>query len=183
VEKGLELSLLSIVDVTANTAYALSAQQTIAGEEPKSSANTGKGTAAAAETRETRIDDYVRQVKGIRSLLPMKVRHLVVDGYYTCRKFVDGICGVNLHVVGKLRKDAGLVYLYRGPQKQRGRRRLYGERVQWSDLDQSYWKNEGEMDKGVQLHSALLHHRTLGRRVRVALLQQQRSQGVKGVRV
>jgi hypothetical protein len=177
VEKGLELSLLSIVDVTANTAYALSAQQTIASEEPKDA-----GTGAATETRETRIDHYLNQVKKIRPLLPMKVRHLVVDGYYTCRKFVDGICDVDLQVVGKLRKDAGLVYPYVGPQKQRGRRRIYGERVQWSNLDQSYWQNEGEMDKGVRLHSALLHHRTLGRLVRVALLQQQRSHGVKGVK-
>lgn len=181
VEKGLELSLLSIVDVTANTAYALSAQQTIASEEPKRSANKSKGTGAISETRETRIDDYVRQVKGTRSLLPMKVRHLVVDGYYTCRKFVDGICDVDLHVVGKLRKDAGLVYPYLGPQKRRGRRRLYGERVQWSNLDQSYWQDEGEVAKGVRLQSALLHHRTLGRKVRVVVLQQERSQGVSQV--
>jgi hypothetical protein len=73
-------------------------------------------------------------------------------------------------VVDKLRKDAGLVYAYLGPQKRRGRRRLYGERVQWSDLDETCWQDEGEVDKGVQLHSALLHHRTLGRRVQVAVL-------------
>jgi hypothetical protein len=178
VEKGLELSLVSIVDVTANTAYALSAQQTMAGEEPKNVGNKGKGRQTTAETR---IDDYVRQVKDIRSLLPMKVQHLVVDGYYTRRKFVDGVCDLKLHVIGKLRKDAGLVYLYRGPQKRRGRRRVYGERVQWSDLDQSCWQDEGEMDKGVRLQSASLRHRSLGRMVRVALLQQERSHGVSQV--
>jgi DDE superfamily endonuclease len=188
-EKGLELSLLSIGDVTANTAYALSAQQTIAGEESKKAGHkatghkaTGhKATGHKATAAETRIDAYVRQVKRMRSLLPLKVRHLAVDGYYTCRKFVDGVCDLDLHVVGKLRKDASLVYPYDGPQKRRGRRRLYGERVQWLNLDQSHWQDEGEAEKGVQLQSAVLHHRTLGRLVRVALLQQQRRQGVSQV--
>jgi hypothetical protein len=116
-----------------------------------------------------------------RSLLPLNICHLAVDGYYTCRKFVDGICALQLQVVGKLRKDAGLVYPYHGPQKPRGRRRVYGERVQWSNLDQSHWQDEGELEKGVRLQSALLHHRTLGRRVRVVVLQQERRQGVSQV--
>jgi len=62
VEKGLEWSLLSIVDVTANTAYALSAQQTIPGQATKAPGAKEAGTGAAAETR---IDDYVRQ--GLRA--------------------------------------------------------------------------------------------------------------------
>lgn len=161
VEKGLELSLLSIVDVTANTAYALSAQQTMPNEE----STTGKERGKRATTA-TRIDDYLKQVETMRSLLPLKVCHLAVDGYYTCRKFVDGICALHLHVVGKLRKDASLVYLYHGPQKPRGRRRVYDKRVQWSNLEPSHWQDEGELDKDVRLHSALLHHKSLGRLVR-----------------
>ena len=58
---------------------------------------------------------------------------------------------------------------------------MYGERVQWSNLDETHWQDEGELDKGVRLHSAVLHHKSLGRLVRVALLQQQRRQGVSGV--
>ena len=58
---------------------------------------------------------------------------------------------------------------------------MYGERVRWSHLDQSHWQDEGELEKGMRLHSALLHHKSLGRLVRVALLQQPRRQGVKKV--
>jgi len=109
----------------------------------------------------------------------------VVDGYYTRRKFVDkfvdGICDMDLHVVGKLRKDAALVHPYDGPQKPRGRRRVYGERVCWSHLDQTYWQDEGEVEQRVRVHSAVLHHKSLGRLVRVALLQQQRRQSVSQV--
>jgi hypothetical protein len=183
VEQGLELSLLSIVDVTANTAYALGAQQTMPAEEPKGADHKGAdhkgaGSRAAAETR---MDAYVRHVQSLRSLLPLKVRHVVVDGYYTSRKFVDGMSALDLHVVGKLRKDAALVYPYRGPQKPRGRRRVYGERVRWAHLDGTHWQDEGELEKGVRLHSAVLHHKSLGRLVRVALLQQERRQGVSQV--
>ena len=70
-------------------------------------------------------------------------------------------CALPLQVVGKLRKDASLVYPYGGPQKPRGRRRVYGERVQWTNLDPSHWQDEGELEKGVRLHSAVLHHRSL----------------------
>ncbi len=122
------------------------------------------------------MDDYVRHVKSLRSLLPLKVRHVVVDGYYTSRKFVDGMSALELEVVGKLRHDAALVYPYDGPQKARGRRRVYGERVRWSHLDQRHWQDEGEVEKGVRLHSAVLHHKSLGRRVRVALLQQEQQE-------
>jgi hypothetical protein len=189
VEKGLELSLLSLIDVTAQTGYALRAWQTVASAQ--SSGKSGKSgkdkqrakvQANAKKTEfDSRLDECLRQVQKVRSLLPLKVRYLAVDGYYSCRKFVDGICALQLQVVGKLRKDASLVYPYRGPQKPRGRRRVYGERVQWSNLDQTHWQNEGEVDKGVRLHSAVLHHKSLGRLVRVALLQQQRRQGVSGV--
>jgi Transposase DDE domain len=58
---------------------------------------------------------------------------------------------------------------------------VYSERVQWPNLDQTHWQDEGEVDKGVRLHSAVLHHKSLGRLVRVALLQQQRKHGVSGV--
>jgi hypothetical protein len=194
VEKGLELSLLSLIDVTAQTGYALWAWQTIAsahsrkssGKNSKSDRDKDKQPAKAqANAKKTevdsRLDECLRQVEKVRPLLPLKVRYLAVDGFYSCRKFVDGICALHLQVVGKLRKDASLVYPYRGPQKPRGRRRVYGERVQWSNLDETHWQNEGELDKGVRLHSAVLHHKSLGRLVRVALLQQQHSQGVSQV--
>ena len=34
------------------------------------------------------------------------------SGYFSKKKFVDGICALDLHVIGKLRRDAKLRHLY-----------------------------------------------------------------------
>jgi hypothetical protein len=161
-QKGLEASLVSVVDVTAHTAYALSVRQTpvAPGEQTE-----------PAKVEETRVDAYLHHLRAVREDLPVQVRHVAVDGAFTRRKFVDGVCALELEVVGKLRHDANLRYLYEGPQKPRGRPRQYDGKVCWSDLDWTHWHCEGEVEPGVQLYSAVLFHVTLCRLVQVALLQ------------
>jgi hypothetical protein len=44
---------------------------------------------------------------------------------FTAKKFVDGVVELNLQVVGKLRSDADMRYLYIGVQKPRGAKRKY----------------------------------------------------------
>jgi hypothetical protein len=39
------------------------------------------------------------------------LKYLVVDGYFGKKKFVDGVCTLDMHVVGKFRRDANLRYL------------------------------------------------------------------------
>ena len=175
-QKGLEVSLVSVVDITKNTAYALSAKQTPPGNGGgktvgKSGGKKSQGKKEDAE-KATRIDAYLDHFKAVRSFLPKTVRHLAVDGYFTNYKFVQGVCALRMDIVGKLRRDANLRYLYHGPQKERGRPRKYAGKVQWSNLDMRRWKNEDELEKGVQLYSASLYHVSLKRTIRVVLLQE-----------
>jgi hypothetical protein len=172
--KGLEVSLVSIVDLTRNTAYALSARQTPpeqSSSRPAKKTVDQKGAGQKIMEKETRIDAYLEHFQAVRSLLPKAVRHLAVDGYFTNYKFVQGVAALRMEVVGKLRKDANLRYLYKGSRQGRGRPRLYDGKVQWSKLDRRRWKNEGEVEKGVRLYSAALNHVSLKRTVRVVLLQ------------
>jgi hypothetical protein len=97
-EKGLEIGVLAWVDVTANTAYALSVEQT--------------PPALLADPEHSRIDAYVQHLTRVvttHSWQPLQ--YLVVDGYFGKKKFVDGVCTLGFHVVGKLRRDANLRYL------------------------------------------------------------------------
>jgi hypothetical protein len=172
--KGLELSLVSIVDVTANTAYALDARQTPPGA---NGGKVGRRGCKAARRRptspdeETRVDAYVEQMKRIAGLLPSQVRYLAVDGYYTRQKFVAGVRALGLELIGKLRRDAAAWYLYDGPQKPRGRRRQRGDKVVWSQLDLTRWKNHGKLDEETRLYSTVLYHRSLKRALKVALVR------------
>jgi hypothetical protein len=75
------------------------------------------------------IDHYLAQLKQAHPHFAKTVTILAVDGFYAKKKFIDGVLALNLAVVGKLRIDANLRYLYTGAQKKRGARRKYDGKV------------------------------------------------------
>lgn len=162
-ESGLELSVIAVVDVAASMAYALSAQQTPADEPPD-----------VTETEPlTRVDHYLAQVEATRAAMPKSVRHLVGDGFYSKRKWVEGVLALDLEVIGKLRCDANLQYVYEGPQKAKGARRKYDGKVNLNDL--SRWQALGEVKPGVRLFTAIVWSMNLKRRLRVVYLVNERN--------
>ena len=120
-ERGLEWSALCIIDLEQNTAYTLNATQTVP-------TNSEKG-------EESRTQQYLAQVQQHRQAIPDDVQYLVADGYYSKKPWIDGIRELDLHAIGKLRCDADLKYFYTGPQKPRGRKRLYGGKVDLHHID------------------------------------------------
>ncbi len=90
-ERGLEVSLISIVDVTRNQAFALSAEQTAPQPEMKK-----------PETTRTRIDFYLEHLQRTAAYFPQSITHGVFDGFYAKLKFVDGVCALGYQVVSKL---------------------------------------------------------------------------------
>jgi IS4 transposase len=123
VERGLEVSLISIVDVEANQSFALSAEQT-----PPQLAQKKQ------EKTRTRIDFYLEHLQRTAAYFPATVKYGVFDGAYAKGKFVTGVVKLGYQVVSKLRADANLLYLYQGAQKPRGRRRQYDGKVDFTDL-------------------------------------------------
>lgn len=123
-ERGLEVSLISIVDVAQNQALALSAEQTPAQPTPQ-----------RAEKTSTRIDFYLQHLQRTAPYFPETVKYGVVDGFYAKRKFVTGVLDLGYHLISKLRADARLLYLYEGKQKKRGRPRKYDGRVNLQSLN------------------------------------------------
>ena len=128
-ERGLEISMIAVVDVETSIGYTLCAQQT-----PVSEATSGR----------TRVDDYLDHLRATRVALPATVRHLVGDGFYSKRKWVDGVVGLGLDAIGKLRHDANLKYLYDGPQKKKGARRKYDGKVNLAERHR--WQALGKVD-------------------------------------
>lgn len=165
-EQGLEVSLVSLIDVEANAAYALSVRQT----KPVAKPNSTKDKAAKdkAADGQTCMDFYLRHLQEMHKNLPASVRYGVFDGAFAKQKFVSGVCEMGLHVVSKLRCDANLRYLYKGPQKKRGRPRLYDGKVNFNDL--SRWQKLGEVEEHLHLYTVLAHHARLQRVIRVVLL-------------
>jgi hypothetical protein len=179
-EKGLEISVIAVVDVKAHQGYTLSVQQTAARTEPQQidkstliveEKKKKKGRHKSSPTEPVvseRVQGYLNQLKIARQHLPAGVKYLAADSFYSKKFFVAGVRELGLHLVSKLRIDANLRYLYTGDQKPRGARRKYGDKVDVNDLSQLDFI--GQINPDVQLYSQVVWHVSLGRKIRIVLL-------------
>lgn len=151
-EKGLEISLVALIDLGAHSAYVLSAKQ----------------TPARSTTKLSRLELYLKHLQETRPYLPKGVTCGVCDGYYAKKPFVDGVRALNLQLISKLRIDANMRFLYQGAQKPRGRRRRYGTKVRLDDLNNFAYA--GTLQNEVYLYTAVVHHASLKRVIRIVLL-------------
>jgi hypothetical protein len=95
---------------------------------------------------------------------------MVSDGYYSKKKYIDGVAVLGRYQIGKLRHDANLRWLYQGQQKPRGRKRLYDGKVKFDDL--SRFEAVGEPD-GLQVFTAVVNSAPFQRDLRIAYLVKQ----------
>jgi hypothetical protein len=153
-EKGLEISVLAIVDVDAKQGYTLSVQQT---------------PPAKPMTEMTRIDNYLEHLQATYPYLPKSARYAVSDGFYSKIKWVNGVTALNLDVISKLRCDADLRYVYTGVQKPLGRHRKYDGKVDLSDV--SRMSLVRELEPNLFLYDVVVWSLSLKRKVRLAFLR------------
>jgi len=173
--KGLEISNLAVIDVTDNTGYTLSSWQTPPQEEietlvaeRRASENDGKEEEDDDDDEISRVDFYAEHLRRDAAHLPDDVRYLVVDGYYAKSKFVKAARKTGLHIVGKLRHDANLRYLFTGKQKKLGKKRQYDGKVKFDDLSRLEYVDE--MDKDIHLYTAVVNSVNLKCNIRLLYL-------------
>jgi hypothetical protein len=157
-EKGLEISVLAIVDVDAKQGYTLSVQQT---------------PPASPMTETTRIDNYLEHLQATYPYLPKSARYVVCDGFYGKIKWVNGVTTLQLDVISKLRCDADLRYVYTGVQKPRGRHRKYDGKVDLTDV--SRMTLVCELEPNLFLYTVVVWSLSLKRKVRLAYLLDRRA--------
>ena len=146
-EQGLEISVISIIEVETHLSYSLSVQQTPSRPQTKPHKSSIKVTKKMLTKKQhkkqvfesstldtTRVDDYAKHLRNTRHRFPRSVRYLVADGYYYRSKFWEAVRELNLDFIGKLRVDADLRYLYTGEQKKLGAPRKYDGKFNCQDL-------------------------------------------------
>lgn len=158
VEKGLELSLIAVIDNEQNASLALSAEQT----PPNLSA------------AKTRIDFYLEHLNRTTANLPDSIRYGVFDGFYAKQKFVAGVCRAGFHLISKLRSDANLKHLFTGAQKPKGRRRIFAEKVNFTDL--SKFETTTAANEKAVLCSPIVWSVTLRRKIKLVIVKLGRRQ-------
>jgi len=164
--KGLEISVLGVVDVTDNTAYTLSVRQT---PPPAEIEQLVADQPVATEDDEvSRVDFYAWHLRQDIEALVQMVNYLVVDGYYSKLKFVETVLEVGLQQIGKLRHDANLRYLYHGSQKKFGARRKYDGKVSFDDLRRLTYVDQ--VEPNIHLYTAVVYNVNLKRNIRLVYL-------------
>ena len=139
------------VDLKSNTAYAL-ALQTI------------------DQLGQTRVDRYAEQVVKIApQLLKQGIVHMAADAYYSKIKLVSAVVVAGLHLVGKLRVDADLQWLYGGQYRGLGRPRKFDGKVDFKkDLDR--FEQLDDLD-GVQVYTQVVFSKQFKRSIKVVMLR------------
>jgi hypothetical protein len=159
VEKGIETSLFSIVNLKSKTAYALQAQQTL----PMNEIKDKYGEDA------TRIDFYLATLRPLVEHIKTFTNIIVCDAFYTKQKFVDGVTGLGFAFIGKLRSDADLKIIFTGEQKVGpGRPRKFAGKVNLESLGD--FKFEENIDPKTNLHAGIFYSQSLDKEIKVVAI-------------
>ncbi|MDG1478449.1 MAG: transposase [Myxococcota bacterium] len=154
--RGLEISLVGLIDRTDNLAYTLQVQQV----QPK-------------PVEGSRLDAAAAQYNAQRAHISSWTDTWVFDGAYAKKSFVDAVVKTGDTMVSRLRKDAAMRHLYTGAYSGRGRPKKYSGKVVFDDL--SRWSWMGEVEAGVGLYSLVCWHDSLQRQILVSLLRLERT--------
>lgn len=162
--KGLEVSLIALVDTETREAFSLHTRQTKAG----------------LGQEENRVDYYLQQLELVKGYLQGKVEYFVGDGFYAKKKVVDKVLELGFQFISKLRSDANMKYIYQGEhEKRRGAKNKYEGKVVWKDCFDKFTL-VASLENGIKLYSRDVYSVCLKRVVRVVLLQTYNSKGKMG---
>jgi hypothetical protein len=174
-ERGLEISVLGWLDVTANQAYSLSVEQTPAREsaatgEPVKGRQRKGSKQPPAVSDESRVVAYLAQLRRVVQSYPLaNLTYLIVDGYYSKVNFIDGVVALGLQMIGKLRADANLRYRYTGPRRPGpGAPKRFDGKVDWADLSRFHRIDTDDND--VSLYQQRLYHPHFKRTLNVVVV-------------
>ncbi len=184
VVKGLEFFVFSLVDVRQRKSYPLAVKQMVRTEaekeairkrkkerlkkkkkgskkgkrgRPKDSRNKDKKEfTPSAEL--LRISDLLASLMKLIKVF-VKVRYVAMDGHFGHNQAVLMARTHGLELISKMRSDAILCERYEGKQKKYGRKRTYGERVNYEKLPVKYLKKtERVKDVITNYYSGILLH-------------------------
>ena len=140
---GLEIGGLAAIDIDNHTAFHLEAVQTL---------NTDD---------QTLTDWYAWVISDRKETLMGISKYLVADAWFSKKPFTDQIVALEMHLISRLRDDADLKYLYKGPHTgKKGRPRKYDGKIISNDIDKEYFRyissNEEEMVYAAEVYSKAL---------------------------
>lgn len=110
-----------------------------------------------------------KQLAMLKNLV--SIRHLALDGHFGNNKALQMVLQCGLHLISKLRCDSALYFVYNGPQKGRGPRRKYGEKIDYRNIPEKYLVEKSIKD-GIEtcIYQAKMLHRSFSQALNVVII-------------
>lgn len=148
---GLEIGGLAAIDLDNHTAFHLEAVQTLIEDKQAT----------------TLTDWYLNVIKERKETLCSISKYFVADAWFSKKPFVDQIIAMDMHLISRLRDDADLKYLYRGPSTgKKGRPCKYAGKIDIANIDTNYFELI-EQNPEATVYSAIVYSKSLKRNIRL----------------
>lgn len=157
--RGLEIGGLAAVGIDDNTAFHLQAIQTVSRQKLN-------------EKEMTLVDFYAQTIIDAAPRIGHISSHLAVDGYFAKLSFIAPIkAQTGLDIICKLRKDANLKYLYRGPKRKGpGRPKKYDGKITVNKIDKRRF-DLVHQDGDVKIYQIICWSVRLKRKINLAYVE------------
>ena len=140
----------SLIDVESRRAYPLFSKQ-LKKKKKKENEKKSKGEVGRPKGSKNKNSSKIRLVglfrvvnwylRIIRKVVKLpQLRYFVYDGAFGNNAGIQAVKRANLHLISKLKKNSSLYFKFKGEQKGRGRKRIYGELVDYQNMDERYLK-------------------------------------------
>ncbi len=154
---GVELCGFAVVDILSGAAYHLKAYQSPSGAELKA--------------KDTDLLSHYGSlvVKHAKEWLDFS-KYLLADAYFSKKPFIDLVMDASMHLISRLRDDADLKYLYKGPKREgKERPKTYDGKVDPKHPHMKHFTLE-ETTEEYQMYSAVVYSKAFKRTIRLALV-------------
>ena len=163
VKRGLEIMAIGAISLSKHTCVMLGAVQ------------SPNFRTLESEKQMSMLDWYVALVRSKAAELLSLTDILVADAFFSKYEFVNEVIGMGFRFVGRLRANSYLRYLAipdSSAPRRRGRKKKYGEKVDFSNLDMSVFTSfiyEDSKGNKTRCHTAVVHSRALKRDIRIVV--------------
>ena len=117
------------------------------GGRPKGSKNKNREEVELPAYLQNIQSHFEQVLELVKRTLPIK--HAVLDGAFGNNNALQMVRRLGLDLISKLNRNAALYFPYTGPQKPRGAKRIYGDKLDYDNVPLAYLK-ESTTEDGVQ---------------------------------
>ena len=147
---------------------------------PKGSKNKNNGVAPLKGTFKV-VSHYIKHIKKVIKL--PNLRYFVYDGAFGNGVGIEAVKPSGLYLISKLKRNSKLFFCFNGEQKSKGRKRIYGDIVDYDIMDDKYLKEtKKEEKKEIKIYQFEALNKSIKGKINIVLIIETNTQNNKSTR-